>query len=234
MKKSFLVLSLLISVVAVNAQTVAEIVAKNSTATGYDKLAKATTIIIEGKMSQMGTDMPLVLYLKQPDKIKMTMTYNGMDIVTVYDGEKGYMINPLMGSFEPTEIPAEQLGDIKKNNMFVNELQTLLDENKLQLVGEEDVDGKPAYKIEASGSEKPVYYFIDKENGLLVKKSATVNQMGQEMTVDVFNKEFADIDGVKFPKVATSIVNGSIEAGTMTYDKIELNTPIEDSVFKLQ
>lgn len=234
MKKTFLVLTLIFSVLAVNAQTVQEIISKNNAATGYDKLAKSSTIYIEGKMSQMGTEIPLTMYVKQPGKIKMVMTYNGMDIITLYDGEKGYMVNPLSGSFEATEIPAESLDEIKKNDMFKNQLQTLLDQNQLQYVGDEDVDGKSAYKLMSSvEGKKPVYYFIDKESNLLVKTTTTVEQMGQEMTVDAYPKEYTDINGVKFPKVTTSVVNGMMEMGSMVFDVIEIDKPIEDSVFTI-
>lgn len=235
MKKSFLVLSLLFAVVAVNAQTVEEIIKKNSVATGYDKLANAQTIFVEGRMSQMGTDMPLTIYVKRPDLVKSVITYNGMEIVTAYDGEKGYMINPMTGSYDPQEIPAEQLGEIKKNNMFNNPLQSLFEENKLQLIGDEDVDGKATYKVMATmGEEKPVYYNFDKTTFMLVKTTTTVSQMGQEMTVEAFYKEYVMIDGYNFPKVTTSLVNGTIEAGSVYFDKIEVNTPIEDSVFKIK
>ncbi len=234
MKKSFLVLALLIAAVSVNAQTVEEIVKKNSVATGYDVLSKATSLYVEGRISQMGTELPLTIYVKQPDKIKVIMSYNGMEIITMYDGEKGYMINPLSGSFEPTEIPADQIESIKKNNMLLNPIEIALNENRLQYLGDEDVDSKPAYKLMASNGEKePVYYFIDKENGLLVKTSTKVSQMGQEMTIDTYNSDFSDNNGYKFPKVSRSLANGTMEAAVIYYDKIEVNSNIEDSVFTL-
>ena len=36
-----------------------------------DKLASVTTIKITGKMSAMGMEMPMVMYMKNPNKIKV-------------------------------------------------------------------------------------------------------------------------------------------------------------------
>lgn len=234
MKKSFLVLTLLLMAVALNAQTLEEIVKKNCLANGTDKLQNATTIYLEGKMSQMGTEISMIMISKKPDLVKMVMSVNGMDIVTAFDGEKGWMINPMSGSFEATEIPAEQLDQIKGKNMFRNELQEQFDKGLLQLVGEENVNDKPAFKISvtSSASEKPTYLFIDKESSLLVKTTSTVNQMGQEMTVDAVITEYADVNGVKFPKVTETYINGT-DAGSLVFDKIELDKVIEDSEFKI-
>jgi hypothetical protein len=228
------VLSMMLVAVAGNAQSLEEIISKNNVATGNDKLANVTTIYVEAKANQMGTEMPMVMYMKQPGKVKVVITYNGMEIITAFDGEKGWMINPMTGSFDAVEIPEEQIKGITKNDMFKSEFQEYGKNKKLQLAGEEDVDGKPAYKLMAtSDTDKPVYFFVDKASFLLTKTSKTVTQMGQEMVVDEIIKEYSDIDGVKFPKTIITYINGSTEAGSVVFDKIELNKPIEDSVFKI-
>ncbi|MCK7533664.1 MAG: hypothetical protein MZV63_22850 [Marinilabiliales bacterium] len=52
----------------------------------------------------------------------MVITYSGMEIITTFDGEKGYMVNPLAGMAEPMEIPAEQLSGVQEYNMFRDNL----------------------------------------------------------------------------------------------------------------
>jgi len=234
MKKLLLVLSLVAVVAAASAQTVDEIVNKNYLAQGYDKLQKATSIYVEGKTVQMGTELPMVMQMKSDGKVKVTMSFNGMEIVTAYDGQKGWMINPMTGSDAPVEIPADQLEEIKKNDMYHSQLQTLLSSGKLKTAGEEDVNGKPAYKLEgeqANGSK--IYFFIDKESFLLVKTSVMVNAMGQDMTVDSYVKETADVDGFKYPKLSATFINGQ-ESGSVSFDKFELNKEIDDAVFMMK
>lgn len=233
MKKLLALLPLLLIASVTGAQTLDEIINKNSRATGTELLEKAKTIYVEGKAVQMGMEMPMKMYMKQPDKIKVVVTYNGMEIITLFDGQKGYMVNPLMGSTEPVEVPQEQLGNIKGNNMFHNQLLDNFKAGKLSLMGSEDVNGKPAFKIMATvEGGTPIYFFVDKESYLTVKTTTTVNQMGQDMEVESYIKEYHDINGIKFPKVTVSFVNGS-EMGSTSLDKVEIDKPIEDSVFTL-
>jgi len=102
-----------------------------------------------------------------------------------------------------------------------------------KLEGEEAVEGKPAYKLSVtSESGTTTTSYIDKESYLVVKTAQTVSQMGQEMLVESYVREYKEINGVKFGTKIAQFVEGS-EMGGMTFEKIEFDTPIEDSVFKL-
>ena len=118
MKKVVLLFSFLAAVCMLNAQSLDEILKQYSTAINSEKLASIKTIRITGKMSSMGMQMPMVMYMKNPNKIKVTYSFNGQDMVSVYDGEKGYMMNPMMGSTEPVELTGEQLKQVQNNNAF--------------------------------------------------------------------------------------------------------------------
>ncbi|HUW93462.1 MAG TPA: hypothetical protein VMV74_09870 [Bacteroidales bacterium] len=233
--KNFLVLISAIMMASVcGAQTLDEIINKNYSALGSEILEKAKTIYIEGRATQMGMEMPMVMQMKQPDKVKVVTTFNGMDIVMAYDGVKGYMINPMAGATDPVELPQEQLGDIQRYNMFRNQLLDEFRNGKLKLMGEEEVNSKPAFKIMVSAEEGvPSYIFIDKESSMIVKTTATVNQMGQDYEVETYTKEYMDVNGIKFQKATTSFVNGE-ETGGMIFDKVEIDREIDDSVFSLK
>lgn len=233
--KKFLVLGTAILMASVcGAQTLDEIINKNYSALGAESLEKAKTIYMEGRASQMGMEMPMVMQMKQPDKVRVVTTFNGMDIILAYDGVKGYMLNPMTGATAPVELPQEQLGDVQRYNMFHNQLLDQFRAGKLKLLGEEDVNGKPAFKIETAAEEgKPSYIFIDKATSMIVKAVATVNQMGQDYEVETYTKEYMDVNGIKFPKVTTSFVNG-MEAGGMTFDKVEIDREMDDSIFTLK
>ncbi|MCX6325881.1 MAG: hypothetical protein NT144_04410 [Bacteroidia bacterium] len=73
-----------------------------SVAMKSDKLASVKSIKITGKMSAMGMEMPMIMYMKNPNKIKVTYSFSGQDMVSVFDGEMGYTMNPMMGSSEPS------------------------------------------------------------------------------------------------------------------------------------
>lgn len=234
MKKLIFILTALISVSVVNAQTIDEIVKKYSTAMKTDQLANVQTIKITGKMSAMGMEMPMTMYMKNPNKIKVVYNFSGQEMVSVYDGEKGYMVNPMMGSSEPVELTGEQLKQVQNNNAFRNELLDYSNKGQLTLEGDDDVNGKPAFKLKANiEGGNPIYMSIDKDSYLLVKTSTKVNQMGQEMVVDSYMSDYTDVQGVVMPK-KTSATSGGMEMAVITFDNIEVNIPMEDSIFKVK
>jgi len=233
MKKLTLLLTALFAVTLINGQSLEEIVKSYSAAMKSDKLASVKTIKITGKMSAMGMEMPMTLFMKNPNKIKVTYSISGQEMVSVFDGEKGYSISPLTGSSAPVELTGDQLESVKKNSPFNNELLTYFKSGKLTLEGVENVNSKPAFKLKANVGTSPVTLYVDKSTYMLVKTSATATQMGQSMNVDSYMTDYIDTDGVVLPKKTTAMANG-MEAGVITFDKIEVNIPIEDSVFKVK
>jgi outer membrane lipoprotein-sorting protein len=150
MKKLIFVITGLIIMSVVSAQSLDEIVKKYSEANKLDKVANLKTIKITANMSMMGMEMPMVMWMKNPNKIKSVTTLNGQDMIQVFDGEKGFVISPMTGSTEPVEMTPDQIKQILRSSMFQNYMATYLKNGQLKLAGEENVKDKPAYKIEAT------------------------------------------------------------------------------------
>jgi|WetSurMetagenome_2_1015567.scaffolds.fasta_scaffold127756_2 hypothetical protein len=234
MKKVILLFTALLAVSVTNAQSLDEIVKKYSTAINSEKLANIKTIKITGKMSAMGMEMPMVMYMKNPNKIKVTYSFNGQDMISVFDGEKGYAMNPMMGSAEPIELKGDQLKQVQNNNAFRNELLNYYKNKQVTLEGAEDVNGSPANKLKITQeSGNPIYMYLDQKTGLLVKISTTVDQMGTTMNVDSYMTDYTDTKGVMMPKKTTAMANG-MEAATISFDLIEVDVPMDDSIFKIK
>ena len=234
MKKLTVFIISIFAISVVSAQSLEQIVNNYSKAIKADQLAKVSTIKITGKMSAMGMEMPMTMIMKNPNKIKVTYSFNGQEIVSAFDGEKGYMVNPMMGSSEPVELTGEQLKQVQNSNAFKNELLNHFNSGMLTLEGEENVNGKPAYKIKATPEgTNPITMFIDKDSYLLVKTITKVDQMGNVMDVESVMTDYVDNNGVVMPKKTTASANG-MEAAVITFDKIEVNVPVDDSVFEIK
>jgi outer membrane lipoprotein-sorting protein len=232
MKKLILSLAAVFIAVSINAQTIEEIVKKYGIANKLDQVSSISTVRITGKMSMMGTYMPMEMLMKKPDKLKTTITFNGQEIVTAIDGNKGYTINPMSGSTTPTEIPLSQVEQSKNSLIYYNFLEENLKKGKLTLEGSENVGDKPAFKlkilIEAGTT---MWVFIDKSSYLMVKGTVNSNANGMDVTADIIYSDFKDNSGVFLPMKQTTTANGM--EFIMIYDKVEVNIPVEDSVFKL-
>jgi hypothetical protein len=233
MKKLLFVLTGLLMVAVINAQSLEEIVKKYSEANMKDKVAAASTIKITANMSVMGMEMPMEMWMKNPNKIKTVMSFNGQEIITAIDGEKGYSINPMTGSADAVELTPEQIKQQQGSNIFHNQLANYLKDGKLKLVGEENVNEKPAFKIQADlGNGNSSDMFIDKATYMLVKTSSTVTAEGMTVTSDTYPSDYKLTDGILFPMTTTISTQGMDMV--MVFTKVEVNIPMEDSVFKLK
>jgi len=233
MKKIFTLIAGLLVVTALNAQSLEEIVKRYSDANRYDRIKDLSTIKISAKMSMMGMDVPMEMWMKNPDKIKTVTNFNGQEMITVFDGTKGYMINPMTGSTTPVEMSDVEAKQTQNNNMFKNSLESNLKEGKLTLMGEENVNNKPAFKVKADiDGVNSAIMFIDKETYLLTKTSTTVNQQGMTMTVDSYPSDYKEFSGLLLPMKTTTSAQGMDIV--MVFDKVEVNVPMDDSIFKLK
>jgi outer membrane lipoprotein-sorting protein len=233
MKKLILAVTGMFVFTLINAQSLDEIVKKYSAANKMDKLASISTIKLTAKTSMMGMEIPIVMWMKNPNKIKSVTSMNGMDIIQVFDGVKGYVVNPMGGSTDPVEMTPDQVKQALGQSVFQNKLAGYLKDGKLVLEGEEKVNDKPAFKLKATiEGGNTAYMFIDKDSYLLVKSTATVNQGGQSMTVDSYPSDYKETNGILLPMKTTASMAG-MDMVT-TFDKVEINVPIEDSVFKIK
>jgi len=233
MKKLLFVLTGLLMVAVINAQSLEEIVKKYYEANKKDKVAAASTIKITAKMSMMGMELPMEMWMKNPNKIKTLVSFNGQEIISVFDGEKGYSINPMTGSADAVEMTPEQVKQTQNSNVFQNQLETYQKEGKLKLLGEENVNDKPTFKLQADlGDGNTSDMFIDKATFLLVKTSSTVVAEGMTVTSDSYPSDYKETNGILFPMTTTVSTQGMDMV--LVFEKVEVNIPMEDSVFKIK
>ncbi len=233
MKKLFLLITCLLAVAIVNAQSLEEIVKKFTAANKLDKVASLKTIKMTGKMSMMGMDLPIEIWMKNPDKIKSVTNINGQEMVQVFDGVKGYTISPVAGSADPVELDAQTLKTLQNSNMFSNYMDSYLKNGQLTLAGEGTVNGSPAFKIKATLEGGIVTdLFIDKASYLLTKSSATVVSQGQSITMDTYPSDYREVNGLFMAMKNTRSVMG--QEIVQTYSNVEVNIPMDDSIFQLK
>jgi outer membrane lipoprotein-sorting protein len=217
----------------ISAQSLDEIVKKYTVANKLDHVATLKTIKITANMSVMGMDMPMVFYMKNPDKIKSVTSVNGQDMIQVFDGEKGYVLSPMTGSTEPVEMTPDQVKQSLRSSLFQNSMANYLKSGQLALAGEENVNDKPAYKIKATIEGGSVIdMFIDKSSYYLVKTSTTTSMNGATVTMDSYPSDYTETNGIIIPmKTSTSAQGMDI---LINFTKVEVDVPMDDSIFKIK
>lgn len=229
-KKLLFLTGLLFVVTASQAQNLEKIIEKHINATNTEKLTEFKSLKVKGSLQQQGMQLNMLMYEKSPDKIKIVSSLGDMDIVQVVNGNRGYTINPMAGSPDPVPMTPTQISSMKDNSMLQSSLLNQYREGKAEITGEEEVNGKAAYKIKVPMAEADRYIFIDKESFYITMIRMTVEQMGMEMTVDMMMDDFEETEGVILARTIDTYINGQ-PGGKIIYESIEFNTGIDDSEF---
>lgn len=233
MKKFFFIPVLLTLSLVLDAQSLEDIVRNYTAANKFDQIANKKTIRITARMSMMGMETPMEIWLKNPNKVKTVMSMGGQDIIQSFDGEKGYSVNPMTGSSTPQEMNPEEIKQLLSNNLFENMIDRFLENGQLELAGEEAVRGRPAIKIKAAHEAgTTAYLYIDKESWHLVKQTMNINQGGMQATVETYPSDYREISGIVLPMKMTTAVSGM--EMQVTFTNVEVDVPMDDSVFRLK
>ncbi len=233
MKKLLFCLAALLFAGILNAQTLEKVIEKHLKAINADKLSEFKTLTLKGHMNMQGMNLDINMYEKAPDKIKSVSNINGMEMVQVVNGDRGYMINPMMGSNDAVPLTAEQISSIKSSSLLNRNILEEYNAGNMVMDGEEAVAGNPAYKIKISAPEGIRYIFIDKQSFYITQMRMNVNQMGNETTVEMRMRDFRETGGVIMARTIDTFMAGQ-QVGTAIYDSIEFNKEIDNSEFEIK
>ena len=204
---------------------------------GAEALDAIKTIKYEGKIKfnagGQDIEMPMTMEMKDRKKIRMHMQFQGMDVYQVHDGERGWMLNPLMGATEPQDMKEDEAKQLMEQADFLGDLFGWKDKGyTLELQGEEEVEGSPAYKIKVTtpdGDER--FHFLDKDYYVLVKTVAKINQGGTEVEGHLFFSDYKEIGDVVLSHAMEMKSPEGQKIAEIRFDTIELNPEISDDIF---
>jgi outer membrane lipoprotein-sorting protein len=230
---SLLTLALVVFSTALKAQSVDEILAKHFAAVGQDKLSQVETMRAEGMvvLAAMGIELPFTQYYAKGGKIRVESSIQGMTILQVIDGEKGWMINPMMGP-EPQEMSELDLANMMLNSDVEGPFFNYKEKgHTVEFVGKDQFQGADVYKLKLTmknGME--VTYFLDADAYLPLKTEAKVDAMGMSVTSTAILGDYKTVDGIM---MAFSIESSAMGQSTVIkMNKVEFNVPVDQAMFK--
>ena len=237
MKKSFisLIVFLLVSTCFVYSQTLDEILESHFEVIGQEKLNKIDTRIMKAKMvmAAMGIELPMTMISKRPNKFYMEYEMQGQKIVTAFDGEDGWMINPMVGP-DPQDLAGDQLTESMEQADIDGDLYNWEEKgHTVEFVGVEDMEGTEVFKIKLVKKDKEgemQYFFLDKESFILLKQTVISNTMGTEMASDITFGNYKMIDGIAVPYSMDVMTMG--QSTQLIIESIEFGKEVDDSIFK--
>jgi len=198
---------------AVSANVTAQQVIDNYAAAlgGKSKLEAVKTVKTLSTIKVMGMEMEATTLEMAPNKSKAVQKIMGQEMVQVFDGEKGYM----MQAGQRMDLPAPAIEEAKKKRLFEVLSYNAADFKTVEKVTEE---GKELYLL--AGAGKKLYF--DTKTNLLVKSTS---EKGDMVILD-----YMEVDGIKFPKnLKLAMMGQNME---MTNNQVIVNKEVSAEDFK--
>jgi outer membrane lipoprotein-sorting protein len=235
-RKLVLLAALLVPLSPQLAQTADEVVANYINARGgVDKIKAVRTERVTGTITGGGTGGPFLVERKRPMKLHMEIELAGQTLIRTYDGKSaGWIYNP----FRPNPSVEAMTEDDLKNILdeadfdgpFVDYKQK---GNKIEFVDKEEVQNKPAYKLKLTNKNGDTsFFYFDSSTAFLLKWEGTRKIEGKDVPWESFFHDFREVNGLKYPFLIESDAPGTDQTQKITAEKIEVNIPLEDSLFE--
>ena len=212
------------------AQTVDDVVNSHITAMGgKEKLESLKSVRMTGSMSTQGVDISMTMTRSHLIGFRLDMDIMGSSNYQMLNATEGWVFMPVMGMTEPKKMEDDQYKSASSQLDIQGALLNYKDKGTtIELLGKDKVDNAEAYKLKLTlKSGKVVTYFLDAKTYFLIKTASKQTVQGEEMDMETTFADFKqNADGFWFPYSTTSM------QGTITFDKIETNVKVEDSLFK--
>lgn len=234
MKKLFILSALFIFMGSINmfSQDLEEILESHFDVIGQEKILEYQSFVSKGRVVQMGMEFPMALYKKRPGKMRMEAEIQGTKMIQGFDGETGWAIIPWTGNMEPQTMGEEETKALKQMADIDGELYNWEEKGyELSLMGEDDMEGTPVYKIKLVKDEGDEYiYYIDSENFVILRADAKVMVNGAEVESSSFFSNFKPVSGMIMPHSIETKMNDQLMS-QIVIDSVEVDVELEDSLF---
>ena len=220
-----------------NAQSVDEIINQYIIARGgKEKLNSIQSVYFEGTRQMMGNEVQVKVTKVDGKLNRVDFEFGGNSGYTIITPDKGWTYIP-MRSDKPDEIPEARLKTMQDQLDIAGPLVNYAAKGyQAALKGKDTVNGKEAYKIQLTNAAgKEITYYIDTKTNLLIQSrqmgETDRNGGGEAKEIITDFSDYKEVSGVMFPQTIVTEGTG-MGAGSMSFDKIEVNIPVDQSLYK--
>lgn len=189
--------------------------------------------------------LPFVMELKRPHKMRFELQFKGQTAVQVYDGTNGWKVRPFLNRSEVEPYSADEL---KIASMQQDLDPPLVDYaakgTRVELAGTEKVEGQDNYKLKLTlRNGQAMHVWIDAKTFLETKMEGTPRRLdGTDHPVEVYFRDFRPEGGVEMPHVLETkvlpVVKNSlglkdppVPVERITIEKVQVNPKLADTLF---
>jgi hypothetical protein len=225
---------ILIALVATPSLSLDEVLQKNYAARGgLDKLRAIKTLRTKSHNEGGFAYFEFVTTTARGLKSRTDTTSQGMTESSSVDGLSGWQTNTFGGrkdaiAMSPDDLSAA-LDDADLDGPLVDWKQK---GNQVELLGQEDVDGSPAWKIKVTRRSGTIeFWLLDADTFIEIKVITQRKVRGALVEFETEFGNYTKVDGVYFPLSSESRRRRSQWTSRSTVDAVEVNPKVDDSFF---
>ena len=165
---------------------------------------------------------------------KSEATFQGMEIISAYDGETGWSINPFTGNTDPQPMTEEQADRMALQSDYDGIFYNYKEKGYvIEFAGTEELDDIEVYLLKLTRPNGDIIIsYIDAEEYVLLKTKSKMNVQGVETEAETFFSNYKYVDEMLSPYSIETKVNGETVM-QMIFDEITYNVDLDDSIFMM-
>ena len=186
--------------------------------------------------------LPFLMELKRPGKMRVEIEFNGQTAVQVFDGKNGWKLRPYLGRNDVEPYTAEEA----KGTPLASDLDgPLIDYaakgNKVELEAIERVEGNDCYKIKLTLKSGAVTHaWINAKTFLEAKMEGQPKLVdGVYHPVEVYYRDYRNVNGLQIPFVLETRVlpvrmgqhESAAQSEKTVIEKVNVNPKLDDALF---
>lgn len=227
--------------------TADEILERNLAALGgRAKVSAVRSLRLEATQGSGGTgggSVPVTIYWKRPDRIRIESPEEGLAKVVAFDGTTAWSTYPELPGFEAQVLDGAERDSLREQADLVDgpTLDYAAKGHHVELAGQEELATGKAWKLlltTAQGEVRTLWF--DCKSYLEVREERTQKVAGQEVTTVSLLSDFRPAGGILFahrsesrPRQPGGPPEGSGEPTVFSIQRLELDVEIPDSLFAL-
>jgi hypothetical protein len=189
--------------------------------------------------------LPFLLEMKRPRKVRVELQVHGQTAVQVYDGANGWKLRPFLNRHEFEPFSQDELKIASHQEELDGPLVDYAAKGtRVELDGTETVEGHDTYKlkvIEKSGHT--VHVWVDAKTFLETKIDGQPRTLdGTEHPVEVYYRDFRTVDGLQIPfvletrvlpvgKNALGLRDTPVPPEKIIIEKVTVNPKLDEKLF---
>ena len=180
--------------------------------------------------------LPFVMDLKRPHKMRIEIQFSGQTALQVYDGTNGWKLRPFLNRHEVEKFTPEELrASAAQSDLDGPLIDFAAKGSKVELEGKEKVDGRNAYNLKVTDKGGNVrHVWVDAENFLEIKIEGAPRRLdGKYHPVAVYYRDYKSTDGLMIPYLLETQVEGVKETERIQIEKIVLNPKLDETRFAM-